>query len=399
MNLFTNISPAPSDPILGLNEAFNQDMRLNKINLGVGVYQNNQGVLPVFAAVKQAITNRTCANLPCSYLPIDGLSSYNILVQKLMFGENSSVLQQKRAVTAQALGGTGALKIGADFLRHNLNINNVAISNPSWENHQAIFARAGLNVNSYRYYDDATKSLDLNGMLEDLANLPKRSVIILHACCHNPTGVDLTLEQFKQIISVITANDHIPFIDMAYQGFAEDLNSDASFVRYLADTGMEFLLANSFSKSFSLYGERVGAITLVCTNEASAETVKTQIKRTIRTIYSSPPTFGAAIVADVLANPDLCRLWQDELDSMRTRIVNMRAQLVAKLSEMNAGDFSFITKQRGMFSYSGLTTKQVIRLRDEFAIYAVESGRICLAALNTNNIDTVANAIKQVTSN
>jgi len=399
MSLFTNVSPAPRDPILGLNEAFNNDTRPNKINLGVGIYQNNQGVLPVLTAVKEAIIHLNKANMPCSYLPIDGLAAYNNQVQKLIFGENSSVIEQKRAVTTQALGGTGALKIGADFLRHNLDVTHVAISNPSWENHQALFARAGFNVSSYRYYDSANKCLDFSGMLEDLANLPEQSVVVLHACCHNPTGVDLSLDQFKQVINVIQNKNHIPFIDMAYQGFAQSLDLDAAFVRYLADANLEFLVANSFSKSFSLYGERVGAITLVCKDQHTAQTVQTQIKRTVRTIYSNSPSFGAQVVANVMANNDLRRLWQDELDSMRERILTMRSQLVAKLAQINAGDFSFIVLQRGMFSYSGLTAAQVIKLRDDFAIYAVENGRICLAALNSNNIDTVANAIKQVTSN
>jgi len=392
MTLFSAVTLASRDPILGLNEAFNSDTRSHKINLGVGVYFDEGGRIPLLQAVSKAEQSLLATPAARGYLPIDGLAAYNRSVQYLLFGEDSELLQARRVVTCQALGGTGALKIGADFLKALLPESCVAISDPSWENHRALFSAAGFKVQNYRYYQAQTHGVDLNGMLADLRVLPARSVVLLHACCHNPTGVDLSPEDWQALVEVIKERDLVPFLDMAYQGFAEGVFEDAAAVRLLAASGISFLLASSFSKSFSLYGERVGALSLVCGSRDEAERVLSQIKRVIRSNYSNPPIHGAALVATVLGSEALQKLWQQELARMRTRIGQMRQGLAERLGK----DFSFITRQRGMFSYSGLTARQVDRLRDEFAIYAVSSGRICMAALNNNNLEQVASAIAKV---
>ncbi len=397
MSLFSTIELAPRDPILGLNEAFNADTRRNKINLGVGVYFDENGKIPLLRAVARAEEFRQQAQAPRSYLPIEGIAVYDSAVQKLLFGADSEILQQGRIVTAQSIGGTGALKIGADFL-HNINTSGVvAISNPSWENHRALFTAAGYKVQDYSYYDPASHGLNLEGMLADLQQLPERSIIILHACCHNPTGVDLSEDDWQQVISIIQDKDHIPFLDMAYQGFGQGIEEDSIAVRLFVKSGMDFFISSSFSKSFSFYGERVGALSIVTQSADEAQRVLSQVKRVIRTNYSNPPTHGATIVSMVLSNPELNALWQQELGSMRTRIKQMRELMVKQLLEKGAKqDFSFVTQQQGMFSYSGLSAEQVERLREEFAIYAVSTGRICVAALNMENIDAVTDAIVQV---
>lgn len=397
MSLFSAVEMAPRDPILGLNEAFNADTRPQKVNLGVGVYFNEAGEIPLLKAVELTEKARAEEQAPRGYLPIDGVRSYDTAVQKLLFGADSEIIQSGRLVTSQAIGGTGALKIGADYLKRLLPDAVVAISNPSWQNHRALFEAAEFPVQHYRYYDPAKQGVDIDGMLEDLRQLPPQSIVVLHACCHNPTGVDLNLEQWRLVIDALKECKHVPFLDIAYQGFAEGIDEDAAAVRLFADSGMPFFVSSSFSKSFSLYGERVGALTIVADNKEEAERVLSQLKLVIRTNYSNPPTHGATIVGTVLNTPELNDLWQQELGEMRERILLMRKLMVEQLAAKGAKrDFSFVAEQRGMFSYTGLTKEQVERLRDEFAIYAVSSGRICVAALNLNNIDAVTDAIVQV---
>lgn len=397
MSLFSAVEMAPRDPILGLNEAFNADTRTTKINLGVGVYYNEEGRIPLLKAVAEAEKARLAASAPRGYLPIEGLASYDSAVQKLLFGADSALLADGRVVTTQSLGGTGALKTGADFLKRLLPDATVAISNPSWENHRALFESAGFPVQNYRYYDAATQGVDRAGMLADLKALPARSIIVLHACCHNPTGADLTEAQWKQVAALLKERQLFPFIDMAYQGFDKGISEDGVAVRIVAEAGIDsFIVANSYSKSFSLYGERVGALSVVGPDAASTKAVQSQVKRIIRTIYSSPSTHGAALVAGVLGSSELRALWEDELGQMRNRIHALRAGLVSKLAELGAPEFAFIQQQAGMFSYSGLSREQVDRLRDEFGIYAVGTGRICVAALSQNNLDYVARAVYAV---
>ena len=397
MSLFTPVEMAPRDPILGLNEAFNADPRKEKINLGVGVYFDEDGKIPLLKAVARAEEFRQQAMAPRGYLPIEGIAAYDNAVQKLLFGQDSDVIQQQRIVTAQSIGGTGALKLGADFLKTLDTSGIVAISNPSWENHRALFTNAGYEVQDYRYYEPSTNGLDFLGMLEDLQALPPSSVVVLHACCHNPTGVDLTVDNWHEIIKIIQTKQHIPFLDIAYQGFGQGIEEDAAAVRLFAESGMVFFVSSSFSKSFSFYGERVGALSIVTQTTEEAQRVLSQVKRVIRTNYSNPPTHGATIVNMVLNNPELNALWQEELASMRKRIQQMRTLMVQQLKTKGANkDFGFIIEQHGMFSYTGLTAAQVERLREEFAIYAVSTGRICVAALNMKNIDAVTDAIVEV---
>lgn len=397
MSLFSAVEMAPRDPILGLNEAFNADTRPQKVNLGVGVYYNEAGRIPLLKAVELAEKARAEAHAPRGYLPIEGIGVYDSAVQKLLFGADSDIIKSGRIVTSQAIGGTGALKIGADYLKRLLPDAVVAISDPSWQNHRALFEAAGFPVQDYRYYDAAQQGVDLDGMLEDLRQLPRQSIIVLHACCHNPTGVDLNLEQWQAVLAVLKEYEHVPFLDIAYQGFAEGIYEDAAAVRLFADSGMPFFVSSSFSKSFSLYGERVGALSIIADSAEQASRVLSQLKQVIRTNYSNPPTHGASVVGLVLNTPELNQLWQEELGEMRERILLMRKLMVEQLAAKGAKkDFSFVAEQRGMFSYSGLTKEQVDRLRDEFAIYAVSSGRICVAALNLNNIDAVTDAIVQV---
>ncbi|EKS9800082.1 MULTISPECIES: amino acid aminotransferase [Burkholderia] len=397
MSLFSAVQLAPRDPILGLNEAFNADARPTKVNLGVGVYTNEEGKIPLLRAVREAEKVRVEAGLPRGYLPIDGIAAYDAAVQKLLLGNDSPLISAGRVVTAQALGGTGALKIGADFLR-TVNPNaKVAISDPSWENHRALFEAAGFEVVAYPYYDAATNGVNFEGMLSALNGYAAGTVVVLHACCHNPTGVDLTEAQWQQVVDVVKARNLVPFLDMAYQGFGESIEADAAAVRLFAAADLNAFVSSSFSKSFSLYGERVGALSIITSSKEEATRVLSQLKRVIRTNYSNPPTHGGAVVAAVLASPELHASWVQELGEMRDRIRAMRNGLVERLKASGVDrDFSFINEQRGMFSYSGLTSAQVDRLRDEFGIYAVGTGRICVAALNTRNLDAVANAVAAV---
>ncbi len=388
---------APRDPILGITEAYNADKNPNKINLGVGVYYDNNGKLPLLECVRKSEALLMEKLSPRGYLPIDGLAAYDKAVQDLVFGADSAVVKNKRAVTAQAIGGTGALKLGADFLKRFAPNAQIWISDPSWENHRALFESAGFTVNNYPYYDAATRGVNFAGMLDTLKSIPAGSIVLLHACCHNPTGADLAAAQWTQIIDVMTTRGLIPFLDMAYQGFGDGIESDGKVVRQFAEAGGPVFVSNSFSKSFSLYGERVGALSIVAVNAEEASRVLSQLKRVIRTNYSNPPIHGGQVVATALATPELRALWEEELAGMRVRIREMRQALVQKLKEKSpAHNFDFVIEQRGMFSYSGLTKPQVDRLRDEFSIYAVDTGRICVAALNTGNIDYVVDAIAKV---
>ncbi|WP_417777877.1 amino acid aminotransferase [Stutzerimonas xanthomarina] len=397
MSLFTAVEMAPRDPILGLNEAFNADTRAHKVNLGVGVYTNEEGRIPLLRAVAEAEKARIEAHAPRGYLPIEGIAAYDHAVQTLLFGSNSRLVSEGRVITTQALGGTGALKVGAGFIKRLLPDACVAISDPSWENHRALFEAAGFPVRNYRYYDAFSNGVNRGGMLEDLKNLPTRSVVVLHACCHNPTGVDLNIEDWQAILEIIREREHVPFLDIAYQGFGDGIEEDAAAVRLFAQSGLTFFVSSSFSKSFSLYGERVGALSIVTSSTDESSRVLSQVKRVIRTNYSNPPTHGASVVATVLNTPELRAMWEAELGEMRDRIRNMRLSMVEQLTALGAKrDFSFVAQQRGMFSYSGLTTEQVERLKTEFGIYAVGTGRICVAALNVRNLPAVTEAIAKV---
>ncbi len=388
---------APRDPILGLTEAFNAEKNPSKVNLGVGVYYNDEGKIPLLAAVRAAEKTRLEAAPPRGYQPIEGTVAYNQAVQNLLFGKDSALLAEGRVITAQCLGGTGALKVGADYLKRLLPDTKVYISDPSWENHKALFESAGFAVENYPYYDAATRGVNFEGMKSCLKSLPAKSVIVLHACCHNPTGADLTTAQWQEVVAAVKERNLVAFIDMAYQGFADGIEPDAVAPRLFAESGLQFFVSSSFSKSFSLYGERVGALSIVTASKEESGRVLSQVKRVIRTNYSNPPTHGGAIVAAVLSSPELRQMWEDELAGMRERIRTMRTGLVDKLKTRGvAQDFSFVAKQRGMFSYTGLTAAQVERMKSEYGIFAVSTGRICLAALNNKNIDYVADAMAAI---
>ncbi|MCK6407366.1 MAG: aspartate/tyrosine/aromatic aminotransferase [Rhodocyclaceae bacterium] len=396
-SIFAAVEMAPRDPILGLNEAFNADTRATKVNLGVGVYFDDNGKIPLLAAVKAAEEARLKAAPPRGYQPIEGPAAYNNAVQSLLLGKDSPLIANGQVVTAQALGGTGALKIGADYLKR-LNPNaKVYISDPSWENHRALFESAGFVVENYTYYDAATRGVNFDGMKASLKAMAPGSVVVLHACCHNPTGADLSDAQWADVVELCKAGGLVPFLDMAYQGFAEGIDADAVAVRAFSASGLQFFASSSFSKNFSLYGERVGALSIVTASKEEAGRVLSQVKRVIRTNYSNPPIHGGALVAAVLSSPELRAQWEQELAGMRDRIRAMRTGLVDAIKAAGVQqDFSFVVKQRGMFSYTGLSAAQVERLKDEFGIYAVSTGRICLAALNTKNIGYVAEAIAKV---
>ncbi len=396
-SIFDSVELAPRDPILGLTEAFQADPRPTKVNLGVGVYFDDNGRIPLMRAVREAERARVEAGLPRGYLPIEGLAAYDAAVQKLLFGADSPLIAAGRLVTAQALGGTGALKIGADFLKRVDPQAQVLISDPSWENHRALFEGAGFTVAPYPYYDATTHGVNFAGMCAALRAAPAGTIIALHACCHNPTGVDLTLDQWHEVAKICKEQALVPMLDIAYQGFGEGIEADAAAVRLLANEDLTFFVASSFSKSFSLYGERVGALTIVTRSADESARVLSQLKRVIRTNYSNPPTHGGSIVAAVLGDPRLRAVWVEELAEMRNRIKTMRVALVEGLKARGVpGDYSYVLKQNGMFSYSGLTPAQVERLRNEFGIYAVSTGRICVAALNSKNIDYVCDALATV---
>ncbi len=396
-SVFAEVPLAPKDPILGVTETFNADTRPEKVNLGVGVYYDENGKLPLLNAVRQAEDKLTADHAARGYLPIDGINPYNRAVQSLLFGADSPVLAEKRAVTVQALGGTGGLRVGGDMLRRFGGDRTVYISDPSWENHRALFEAAGFTVKTYPYYDAANGGVRFTELLQCISTAPEGSIFVLHACCHNPTGADLSPDQWAQVIALLHERNLFPFIDMAYQGFDKGIDEDALAIRLLAQSPIRnFVVASSYSKSFSLYGERVGAFTVVSDNADESKRVQSQIKRLIRANYSSPSTHGAALVAGVLNDPALRVQWEDELGQMRTRIHALRAGLVEKLAAKGAPEFGFIQQQAGMFSYSGLSKAQVDRLRDEFGIYAVGTGRICVAALSNKSLDYVADAVAAV---
>lgn len=394
-----NVPAMPRDPILGITEAFVADAHPNKVNLGVGVYYDDHGRVPLLECVRRAEQELVEAASPRAYLPIDGLAAYDRAVQDLVFGSDAPVTRDGRVVTVQALGGTGALKVGADFLRRIAPEAQVWISQPSWENHRALFENAGFSVGEYAYYAPRTHGLDAEAMLAGVAGLPTGSIVVLHACCHNPTGVDLSTDQWPRVLERVKAGGLVPFLDLAYQGLGDGLDRDAYAVRLFADAGIPVFVSSSFSKSFSLYGERVGALSVVTAAPDESARVLSQLKRLVRTNYSNPPSYGAQVVTTVLGSPDLRAKWEQELGEMRDRIKTVRAQLVQGIqARVPSADFGFVLAQKGMFSYSGLTRDQVVRMREEFSVYAIESGRICVAAINSRNLDYVVDAIAHVSA-
>ena len=397
MSLFTAVEMAPRDPILGLNEQFGADTNPAKVNLGVGVYYDDNGKLPLLECVQIAEKQMMESPKARGYLPIDGLAAYDSAVKALVFGADSEPVTSGRVATVQCIGGTGGLKVGADFLKH-LNPNaKVLISDPSWENHRALFTNAGFTVESYPYYDAATRGINFDGMLAALNAAPAGTIVVLHACCHNPTGYDITPEQWDDVIAAVKARNLTPFLDMAYQGFGYGLTEDGAVVGKFVAAGLSFFVSTSFSKSFSLYGERVGALSVVCSDKEETGRVLSQLKIVIRTNYSNPPIHGGTVVAMVLNTPELRTLWEKELGEMRVRIKAMRHKLVEGLKAAGVKeDMGFITKQIGMFSYSGLSKDQMVRLRNEFGVYGLDTGRMCVAALNSKNIDYVCASIAKV---
>lgn len=396
--MFQHVDAYAGDPILSLMEEFAKDERTQKVNLSIGLYYNEDNIVPQLEAVKAAYKNIEASNEQVKlYLPMDGLKPYNQATQALVLGENSPARRDGRAVTIQTLGGSGALKVGADFLKKYFPESDIWVSQPTWENHIAIFNGAGIHSHFYPYFDATTNGVNVPAMLEKLSQLPAKSIVLLHPCCHNPTGADLTAAEWDQVIEVLQKRDLIPFLDIAYQGFGQGLEQDAYAIRALDQAGMNFIVSNSFSKIFSLYGERVGGLTFVCDDSATAQKVLGQLKATVRRIYSSPATTGALLVNNVLHDEQLTALWKAELQEMRERIIQMRHILKDKLSQaLPERDFSYLVKQQGMFSYTGLSAEQVDVLKNQYGIYLVRSGRMCAAGLNLSNIDYVAESIAEV---
>ena len=396
--MFQHVDPYAGDPILSLMEEFGKDERTEKVNLSIGLYYNEESIVPQLEAVKKAYKNIEPTNEKVKlYLPMDGLKSYNDATQALVLGKDSQARKDGRAVTIQTLGGSGALKVGGDFIKKYFPESDIWVSQPTWDNHIAIFNGAGVDSHFYPYYDAETNGVNVPAMLETLSTLPAKSVVLLHPCCHNPTGADLTPAEWDQVIEVLKEQDLLPFLDIAYQGFGQGLEEDAYLIRALDKSGMNFIVSNSFSKIFSLYGERVGGLTFVCDDKETAQKVLGQLKATVRRIYSSPATTGALLVNNVLNDVALTAEWEAELKEMRERIIQMRQLLQQKLNaELPDRDFSYLVKQQGMFSYTGLTAEQVDILKDKYGIYLVRSGRMCAAGLNLNNIDVVAKAFAEV---
>lgn len=396
-SLFSEIPAGIPDPILGVTEAFRADSHPGKVNLGVGIYQDGDGKIPLLGAVKQAARQWTEIEDTKTYLPIDGVAAYNTATQELLFGKGSPLLAEKRVATIQTVGGSGALKLAIEFIRRLMPESTVYLSDPSWENHRVIFEAAGAKVETYPYYDPKTGGLRAADMLETLRRLKPKSTVLLHSCCHNPTGVDLDLDTWKEVADICAERDLIPLIDFAYQGFAEGLQPDSAPIRMFADKGLTFFVSNSYSKSFAIYRERCGALSVVTGSQKEATNVISQLKRMVRMIYSSPPSYGAQLVSLVLTSPELRSMWEKELDAMRTRILEMRELFASKLADAVPNrDFSFMLKQRGMFSYSGLSVDVVRELRERYHIYALDSGRICIAAMNRKNIDYICDAIASI---
>jgi aromatic-amino-acid transaminase len=394
---FSNITAAAPDPILGVAEAFRADPHPDKVNLGVGVYQDNNGRTPILEAIKQATQLWVSREDTKAYLTIDGVAAYNTATQELLFGKDAPVLQDRRVMTMQSIGGTGALRLGAEIVRQFFPGSSIYVSDPSWENHRMLFQGCGLTVGAYPYYNPETHGLKTDEMLSTLRTLPEHSVVLLHACCHNPTGVDIDMQTWEAVAEICAKHRLIPFLDSAYQGFAEGLHSDARPIRLFADKGLTFIITTSYAKSFSMYRERCGALTVVTGSAQESSKLLSQMKRIVRTIYSSPASFGAQLVATVLTTPELRSLWESELEEMRVRILDMRRVFTSTLREMIPDrDFSFIEQQRGMFSYSGLSKDVITTLRERFHIHALDSGRICVAAMNTGNIEHICQSIATI---
>ena len=397
MSMFTAVEMAPRDPILGLNDQFAADQNPKKVNLGVGVYYDDRGRLPLLQCVQQAEKTMMEAPKPRGYLPIDGIAAYDAAVQSLVFGAGSEPVTSGRVATIQGIGGTGGLKVGADFLKQINPEAKVLISDPSWENHRALFNRAGFQVETYPYYDAEKRGVNFEGMLAALEAAVEGTIVVLHACCHNPTGYDITAAQWDRVVAAVKSRNLVAFLDMAYQGFGQGISEDGAAIEKFTAAGLNFFVATSFSKSFSLYGERVGALSVLCESKEEATRVLSQLKITIRTNYSNPPTHGGAVVAAVLNSTELRAVWEGELADMRVRIKDMRQKLVDGLKGAGVEqDMSFITQQVGMFSYSGLNKDQMVRLRSEFGVYGTDTGRMCVAALNSGNIDYVCESIAKV---
>ncbi|MDW3566013.1 aromatic amino acid transaminase [Enterobacter asburiae] len=396
--MFQKVDAYAGDPILSLMERFKEDPRSDKVNLSIGLYYNEDGIIPQLKAVAEAEARLNAVPHGASlYLPMEGLNAYRNTIAPLLFGADHAVLAQKRVATIQTLGGSGALKVGADFLKKYFPDSGVWVSDPTWENHVAIFEGAGFSVATYPWFDSETNGVRVEALLEKLNTLPARSIVLLHPCCHNPTGADLTNAQWDAVIEVLKARDLIPFLDIAYQGFGAGMEEDAYAIRAVASAGLPALVSNSFSKIFSLYGERVGGLSVVCEDAEAAGRVLGQLKATVRRIYSSPPNFGAQVVATVLGDEKLKASWLAEVEAMRKRILSMRQELVNVLKEAVPGhNFDYLLKQRGMFSYTGLSAAQVDRLREEFGVYLIASGRMCVAGLNASNVHRVAQAFAAV---
>jgi aromatic-amino-acid transaminase len=397
MKTFGHLEPYAGDPILSLNEAFQKDPRSDKINLSIGIYFDDAGRIPVLGCVRDAEAQMLAESGPKSYLPIEGSAPMRAAVQQLLFGDKHEAVTSGRIATLQTVGSSGGLKVGADFLKRWFPDSGVWVSDPTWDNHRAMFEGAGITVSTYPYYDAATGGLKFDAMLQALSGLPARSVVLLHACCHNPTGVDLTSAQWQQLIPVLRERELLPYLDLAYQGYGDGIQQDAEAVRALASAGLTFFIANSFSKSMSVYGERAGALSVVCASRDEAELVLGQMKATVRRNYSSPAIHAAGIVSRVLTDPALRRAWEGDVDAMRERIKAMRRSLHGVLSAKRPGrDFGYFLSQRGMFSYTGMSPQQVDRLREEFGVYLVRSGRMCVAGLNTGNVERTAAAMAEV---
>lgn len=396
--MFQNVDAYAGDPILSLMERFKEDPRQDKVNLSIGLYYNEEGVIPQLQAVAEAEARLNAQPHGASlYLPMEGLNSYRHSIAPLLFGADHPAQREGRIATIQTLGGSGALKVGADFLKRYFPASQVWVSDPTWENHVAIFNGAGFEVNTYPWFDEETKGVRFEALLETLNTLPAQSIVLLHPCCHNPTGSDLTHEQWDAVTDILKARELIPFLDIAYQGFGAGMEDDAYAIRAIASAGLPTLVSNSFSKIFSLYGERVGGLSVVCEDADAAGRVLGQLKATVRRNYSSPPNFGAQVVATVLGDADLKASWLAEVETMRSRILTMRQTLVDALKQAMPGrDFDYLLKQRGMFSYTGLSAAQVDRLREEFGVYLIASGRMCVAGLNSRNVHRVAQAFAAV---
>ena len=396
--MFQNVDAYAGDPILSLMERFKEDPSPDKVNLSIGLYYNEAGIIPQLDAVAQAEARLNAQPHGASlYLPMEGLISYRNAIAPLLFGDDHPALRDGRIATIQTLGGSGALKVGADFLKRYFPGSQVWVSDPTWENHVAIFAGAGFEVHTYPWFDDATGGVRVDALLETLNTLPAQSIVLLHPCCHNPTGADLTNDEWDRVTEVLKARELIPFLDIAYQGFGAGMEEDAYAIRAIARAGLPALVSNSFSKIFSLYGERVGGLSVVCDDADAASRVLGQLKATVRRIYSSPPNFGAQVVATVLNDATLKASWLAEVEAMRLRILAMREELVKVLETAMPGrDFGYLLRQRGMFSYTGLSAAQVERLREEFGVYLIASGRMCVAGLNSHNVHRVAQAFAAV---